>query len=104
MDTELFIDARGLQVEVHERNDECLAFGCCIHNPSEHPLRGAPLVYQLPSPFDFRPPRMERICKHEVSHPDYDGVEYLRRSGNAELAYVITVHPCCGCCIGTTFA
>jgi hypothetical protein len=101
VNSELFVDGEGKQVEVHEKNDDCEQFGCCIHKPSAHPLRGAPLIWRIEV---FRPPHMVRVCECGASHPDFDSLEYLRRIGKQELAATFSVHACCGHCIGTKFA
>lgn len=64
---------------VHSRN-ACRGEFCCIHNPSDHHMRGWTM--------NWRPDRriMERICEHGVGHPDPDDT-----SGDG-------VHGCDGCC------
>lgn len=98
MSRELFVDGAGKQVEVHERTQECLDHGCCIHNPSVHALSDAPLVWRQAGLFDIKPSHMERICQHGVGHPDTDGLAYLRRIGQHDLAAGLAVHGCDGCC------
>lgn len=63
--------------------EHCAGQPCCIHNPSNHPLRAAPLAW--------RPDRriMERQCPHGIGHPDPDDVT-VRAGGG--------VHGCDGCC------
>lgn len=94
----LFLDGAGKLVAVHHRSPECDEHGCCIHNPSEHPLRGAPLIWRHSGPFDIKPSHMERFCEHGVGHPDPDQDAYLRRTGRTELADNLAVHGCDGCC------
>jgi hypothetical protein len=98
MMSELFVDGAGTHVEIHERNAECEEHGCCIHNPSDHPLRDAPLVWRSAGPFDVKPSHMERICEHGVGHPDPDALAHLRRIGRDEMAEGLAIHGCDGCC------
>lgn len=68
---------------------------CCIHKPSDHPLRDAPL--------NWRGDRglMERLCKHGIGHPDPDDLAHKKRTMTAtdyrRNAYA--VHGCDGCCV-----
>lgn len=96
--TELFVDGLGRHVEVHERTQSCLDHSCCIHNPSAHPLAGAPLYWREAGPWDVKPSHMERICAHGIGHPDPDGLAHLCRIGKSDLASVLAVHGCDGCC------
>ena len=65
----------------------CADGPCCLHNPSDHPLRDAPLRW--------RPGRrMERVCWHGIGHPDPDDLAHRRASGHPDTA----AHACCGCC------
>ncbi len=70
---------------VHEPT-VCGGEDCCIHNPSDHALRNAPLRW--------RGRVMERICPCGNPHPDPDDVAWRLRAGRA--AFV--AHDCCGCC------
>lgn len=82
----------GLILYTHTR-DKCVGQNCCIHNPSEHPLKDAP--------FNWRSDRglMERVCLHGVGHPDPDDVEYVRRTRGERDAWAQGVHGCDGCCL-----
>lgn len=74
-------------------HDKFLCAGeiCCIHNPSDHPLKDAPMHWRSDR---FM---MERICPHGVGHPDPDGMAYARSQGSADSG----IHGCCaeGCCV-----
>lgn len=76
---------------VHDR-DKCAGEFCCIHNPSDHPLKHAEL--------NWRGDRriMERLCSHGVGHPDPDDLTYRLQQG--EDPKYAGVHGCCpeGCC------
>ena len=87
----LFGASLGLvQLRVHAKAD-CKGEFCVIHNPSDHPLREAPLNWRA----DRVPPFFERICEHGVGHPDIDSVAFLGDRANGAA-----VHGCCskGCC------
>ena len=60
---------------------------CVLHNPSDHRMRGFKLVW-LKDTHMF-----ERICKHNVSHPDPDD-DMREATGSG-------IHACDGCCDGT---
>ncbi len=71
---------------------QCSITHCCIHHPSDHPLRSAPLSWMANINL------MLRVCKHGASHPDPDSMNYIR--------WVAMVpfdgwHPCCPeqCCL-----
>lgn len=73
----------------------CLLDHCVIHNPSDHPLKEAPLYWSVESHLMFR------ICEHEKPHPDPDAMEYhtlLALMGTAPM--YDGWHPCCvgRCC------
>lgn len=65
----------------------CAGSPCCLHNPSEHPLSGAPLNWRADRGI------MERICTHGVGHPDPDDAAHRAKRGEMD-----TVHGCDGCC------
>ena len=58
---------------------------CCIHNPSQH--------HMLTWPQNWRGDIgiMERLCSHDIGHPDPDDLKIRTRSGWG-------VHGCDGCC------
>lgn len=63
---------------------------CPLHNPSEHPLKDAPLHWRSDWGGFF-----ERICQHGIGHPDPDGVAFRKsqgREGNER-------HGCDRCCV-----
>lgn len=78
-------------VNVHERTNDCITYGCVIHNPTDphtefktHWRRDRQL--------------MERICPHGVGHPDRNHIEFLRRTLGDAVANAEAVHGCDGCC------
>lgn len=87
---EIFVDGNGREVRVHPAGT-CAGQNCSIHNPSNHPLKDAPLNWR-----DDRK-MMERICQHGVGHPDPDDVAYnVIALGKDESTYA--THGCDGCC------
>jgi len=71
----------------------CKGGHCCIHNPSDHPLRDAPMRWVA------RFKSIQRTCSHGVNHPDYDDFLYKIRVGvSGVMLAVIGAHNCDGCC------
>lgn len=63
---------------------------CPMHNPSDHHMRGWPVIWR-----DDRG-ILERICPtHGVGHPDPDQYPYWDALG---IGDVMAVHGCCLCC------
>jgi hypothetical protein len=62
------------EMYVHDR-DKCAGEFCCIHNPSDHHMRGWPQLWR-----DDRK-MMERTCPHGRGHPDPDDRSVERRHG-----------------------
>ena len=73
---------------------QCQGRACCIHNPSAHPLNGAPLNWRA----DLRV--MERICPHRAGHPDPDHLAYVREHFGPVEAEAQGIHGSDGCCRG----
>lgn len=69
---------------------------CCIHNPSQHPLRHRPLNWRADRGL------MERICEHGIGHPDPDDLAHKRRIMTPAqfAAGAWDVHGCDLCCKG----
>ena len=79
--------------KVHKR-EKCGGEFCCIHNPSDHPLKDAKLVLRKDL---FKYGFAERICIDGIGHSDPDAVAFYAKQGNHGLG----VHGCDGCCNGT---
>lgn len=79
-------------LKVHP-NSWCEGEVCAIHHPSAHHMATWTQMYRA----DRRPPVMERICAHNLGHPDPDDLTVLRKDGAAGVA--ARGHPCDGCCI-----
>lgn len=80
---------------VHEAS-VCAGQNCCVHSPSDHPLRDRPLHWRGDRGL------MERICRHGIGHPDPDDLAHKRRVYGDDVAWGYSVHGCDGCCRGGT--
>lgn len=69
---------------------------CCIHKPSDHPLKDAPQNWRADRGL------MERVCSHGIGHPDVDDIAHKRRTMGDEYAGAQAVHGCDGCCRART--
>jgi len=76
-------------VTVHAQS-ECAGEYCALHNPSDHPLRDAPMVLRLD-----KGALIERTCEHGVGHSDPDSVAFFTRIGKDPEMFD---HSCDGCC------
>src|SRR5882757_3669925 len=83
------------RVGVHDA-DKCEGQFCCIHHPSDHPLKDATLQWRADRGM------MERQCAHGVGHPDPDGVAFVARTEGEDTAEAFSMHGCCGCCTTST--
>jgi hypothetical protein len=73
----------------------CFGPHCCIHKPSDHPLRNAPLTWVG----DLK--MMFRVCEHKSIHPDPDALEYHQVAALiGRVPPYDGYHPCCEhhCC------
>jgi hypothetical protein len=70
----------------------CQGFHCPLHNPSDHPLAGAPMKW------DSSRNLMVRFCEHGRWHPDTDDLAYKHRAHSAHVASLFEMHSCDGCC------
>lgn len=68
----------------------CAGETCVLHNPSDHPLRDAPMVFRMD-----KAALVERTCEHGIGHPDPDSVAHLERTTGDDGW---GVHGCDGCC------
>lgn len=89
MDLITLFDGRVIQVHPPRT---CRGQSCCVHNPSEHPLRAAALTW------DALTATMSRVCGHGVVHPDPDDVAFKERIMGPRAAWGFGVHTCDGCC------
>lgn len=64
---------------------QCVPYPCCVHNPSAHKLRTAPLHW------DRVARMMLRRCAHGRYHPDPDDLKVIMWPQER-------VHNCDGCC------
>lgn len=82
-----------ITINVH-RKSQCTGRHCCIHNPSNHPLKDAPMNWRADKGI------MERICEHGIGHDDPDDVAFQKSifKGPFEHMKYIGSHGCDGCC------
>lgn len=82
-----------VQLKVHDEN-ACIGPFCTVHNPSDHPLRDAPLQWRADRGL------MERRCGHGVGHPDPDDLAFKRliMTESDFAARGFELHGCDGCC------
>ena len=83
------VEVVGGTLKCHPRG-WCAGEFCSIHNPSDHPLKDAPLNWRADRGI------MERICVHGVGHDDPDDLAYRKLVGLEASG----IHGCCGCCRG----
>jgi len=85
----------GRTLRVHSA-DECHPPNCCIHDPSDHPLRDAPLEWRDDTS------AMVRVCPHDGRHPDPDDLANKARVLGPWLTWFHDwwTHECDGCCGG----
>ena len=71
--------------------ERCEGHGCSIHHPSAHHMVDWPMLWRSDRLL------MERICSHQVSHPDPDDLVYQKSIGIQSAG----IHGCCeeGCCV-----
>jgi hypothetical protein len=69
--------------------DKCAGQPCVMHNPSQHHMVDWPCNWRD----DIQ--LMERLCQHNVGHPDPDCVAYI-----TQMLGEAVIHGCCadGCC------
>lgn len=84
----------GRTMSTHGRA-KCLGPNCCIHSPSDHPLKDAPLSWLGEIAMMFR------VCPHGNVHPDPDSLRFHQLM--ALMGRVVPYdgyHPCCAglCC------
>lgn len=78
--------------------EKCRGQWCCVHNPSHHAMREFRLEWKASRRL------MERICSHDVGHPDPDDIAFRRKIIGDNYANMMAVHTCDGCCqFGETY-
>jgi predicted house-cleaning noncanonical NTP pyrophosphatase (MazG superfamily) len=88
---EVTVLPNGYQLRHHMR-EECQGHHCPLHNPSNHVLKDAPLLWRNDRGL------MERMCEHGVGHPDPDDLNYKAMMLGQDTVETEGVHGCCGCC------
>lgn len=69
--------------------EQCAGRNCVLHNPSNHHMRDWDINVRWDKGMLF-----ERLCEHEVGHPDPDSVAFFEEIGIEGM----DVHGCCGDC------
>ena len=64
-------------------------WGCWIHNPVQHSLSDAPVIWREDRAI------AERLCEHGIGHPDWQECCYQLQIRSRD----VTVHGCDGCCL-----
>lgn len=94
MNEELFasfmVQLENSQVVLYAHDEAtCEGRWCSVHNRSPHGMRT--FVQRWRGDLGI----MERVCTHDVGHPDPDDAAYRASKGDHD-----TTHGCCGCCLG----
>lgn len=76
----------------------CYLEHCAIHNPSDHPLKDAPMEW-----WGERIRHLTRVCEHDFYHPDPDDIAFKMATGDwITVEAISSVHlveeRCDGCC------
>lgn len=80
-------------VWAYHSHDLCGGRPCPIHAPSQHHMRDWPVLM----PVDPHDVVLERMCAHQVAHPDPDSVE-LATCFDPTNEGAHGLHTCDGCC------
>lgn len=84
--SDMTVVSNGVLTRVHLR-DACVGRKCWVHGPSESHMQFWPVTWRA----DKR--TAERLCSHQIGHPDPDDLEH-----NANLGRDVSAHTCDGCC------
>ena len=96
-ETDTYVTGAGqVIVNLHPRSEDCDKFGCTVHNPTEHNMRGFPTLWRQDRGL------MERTCPHGVGHPDPDHMAWYARKYGEDKARWESIHGCDGCCWSDT--
>lgn len=81
-------------VRVHSRKHcQNRELPCVVHSPSAHKMSGWPLRWCSDTQV------MERMCPHDIGHPDPDHIAYVQSSQEFYTSYSTGAdHECDGCC------
>jgi len=66
---------------------------CPIHRPSDHSMKEWPLHWREDKSI------FERICPHNIGHPDPDSLTYLGECFGEEHRKLEEIHGCDSCCL-----
>jgi len=85
-DGDVTLVANGALFRVHSPS-ACAGRHCWVHDPTPSPMTSWPIRWRGDKG------TAERICSHNVGHPDVDDVAY-----HAMFGRDVSVHGCDGCC------
>lgn len=105
---EEYVTGTNQKILVHNK-EQCKGRNCCIHNPSDNPMKDWPTNWRQDRHL------MERICPCGVGHPDIDDLAFKKQLFKKEAKKLFknkkdrekyieqkmsteSVHGCCGCC------
>lgn len=89
-----FVTPDGVEewIGVHDELS-CGGWGCPIHKPSAHKMVDWPMRLHHSTV-----PLVERLCEHNIRHPDPDSVAWLARTTGMRIN--LFGHTSCdGCCV-----
>lgn len=84
----MYIDGTGAVYITHPKGD-CGSDVCVVHNPSVNHMMGWKTYIRVD-----RDCLVERICPHDIGHPDIDSLRFFLDRGNDSMG----VHGCDRCC------
>ena len=93
-----YVDGTGQVIRsVHKATACSTREHCTIHRPSDHAMRSWPTHFR---PMSYK---MERMCPHDVGHPDPDHLAWAQEQEDNDLAPENftrneSIHACDGCC------
>jgi hypothetical protein len=89
---DVYVTGTEQTIVVHPRK-ACAGHPCTIHAPSDHHMIKWPTHWRSDRKF------MERICPHNIGHPDPDHMTYLETVLSEEAVWAEGIHGCDGCCV-----
>ena len=89
-------DVERVDFRTHDARECANDKNCCLHKPSDHPLKDAELLWRG----DRSPQIMERLCSHGIGHPDPDAMNHLLTllGSDGDARFNLSAHGCDGCC------
>lgn len=95
--TEIKLHSGAILKNIHPE-EGCRGRKCAIHNPSEHPLKDAPMDW-----YGGEIRHLVRVCEHGFHHPDPDDIAFKMLTWDfMTVEAIASVHlveeNCDGCC------